>query len=238
MSRVHLSGHGRMGTSLARLVESRDAAAGSLVLETELLRADVVIDYSHPDWTGPLLARLLSAPRPLVVGTTGLTSRMLQHIDALAEVAPVVHASNTGTGVNVLRALVADAVKRLGPGWDIEVVEMHHRRKVDAPSGTAWMLLEAAEEARGDGDPRRNAVPSRVGETGARTDAEIGVQTLRGGDVVGEHTVYLVGHGERLELTHRCWDRDTFARGGLRAARWLLEGRAPGLYTMEDVLAG
>lgn len=237
MSRVHLSGHGRMGTALARLIEARDPSAEDLSVEDELLRADVVIDYSHPDWTGPLLARLLAAPRPLVLGTTGLTPRMLENIDALAKVAPVVHASNTGTGVNVLRTLVTDAVKRLGPGWDIEVVEMHHRRKVDAPSGTAWMLLEAAERARGDGDPRRNAVPARVGETGARTDMEIGVQTLRGGDVVGEHTVFLIGHGERIELTHRCWDRDTFARGGLRAARWLLGGRAPGLYSMDDVLA-
>jgi 4-hydroxy-tetrahydrodipicolinate reductase len=227
-----------MGAALARLVADRDPAAGGLERADELHAADVVIDYSHPDWSGPLLARLLPAPRPLVIGTTGLTRRMLEDVSRLAEAVPVVRASNTGTGVTVLRSLVADAVRRLGPGWDIEVVEMHHRRKVDAPSGTAWMLLEAAESARGEGDPRRNAVPSRVGETGARSDDEIGIQTVRGGDVVGEHTVYLVGHGERLELTHRCWDRDTFARGGLRAARWLLDGRAPGLYTMDDVLAG
>ena len=142
----------------------------------------------------------------------------------------MVLAPNTGTGVNVLRSLVQKAAEALGAGWDSEVLEMHHRRKVDAPSGTAWMLLEAL------GDPS-DAVASRVGETGPRTDSEIGIQTLRGGDVVGEHTVYLIGEGERLELTHRAWSRDTFARGALRAARWLLEdGRQPGLYSMADVL--
>lgn len=237
MTQVHLSGDGRMGTALTRLIQEGDPSAEGLVLAPDLHRAEVVIDFSHPDWSGPLLARLLSAPRPLVIGTTGLTRRQSTDLGLLAESVPVVHASNTGTGITVLRTLVADAVKRLGPGWDIEVVEMHHRRKVDAPSGTAWTLLEAAEKARGEGDPRRNAIPARVGETGARTDGEIGVQTIRGGDVVGEHTVYLIGHGERIELTHRCWDRDTFARGGLRAAKWVSEGQPPGLYSMDDVLA-
>ncbi len=226
-----------MGTALARLIEDGDPSAGGLSLADDLHRADVVIDYSHPDWTGPLLARLLTAPRPLVIGTTGLTDRQQDDLRRLGEAVPVVQAANTGTGITVLRSLVGDAVRRLGPGWDIEVVEMHHRRKVDAPSGTAWMLLEAAEEARSGAPSRDRAVPSRVGETGARTDAEIGIQTLRGGDVVGEHTVFLVGHGERIELTHRCWDRDTFARGGLRAAAWLAAGRSPGLYSMDDVLA-
>ncbi len=235
MTSVHLSGDGRMGTALARLIDAGDPAAAGLFRAPELHRADVVIDYSHPDWTGPLLARLLAAPRPLVLGTTGLTDRLREDVDRLAQAVPVVHAANTGTGITVLRSLVADAVRRLGPGWDIEVVEMHHRRKVDAPSGTAWMLLEAAEAARGGEASRANAVPARVGETGARTDAEIGVQTVRGGDVVGEHTVYLIGHGERIELTHRCWDRDTFARGGLRAAAWVVD-RPPGLYSMDDVL--
>ena len=240
-SRVHLSGDGRMGQALARLLDDGDASADGLA-RGDLGEAAVVIDYSHPDWTGPLLRELLAAPRPLVLGTTGLDEGLVADLRALSRRTAVVHASNTGTGVNVLRSLVTDAVRRLGPGWDVEVVEMHHRRKVDAPSGTAWMLLEAAQAARDGGTTtglRRNAAASRVGETGARTDDEIGIQSIRGGDVVGEHTVYLVGHGERIELTHRCWDRDTFARGGLRAARWLLvEGREPGLYSMDDVLAG
>jgi 4-hydroxy-tetrahydrodipicolinate reductase len=230
---VHLSGDGRMGTALRRLVVTGDASAGTLGI-AELADADVVIDYSHPDWTGPLVAKLLAAPRPLVVGTTGLGPTVEADLAALAERVPVVIAANTGTGINVLRRIVEQAVAAL-PDWDIEVLEMHHRRKVDAPSGTAWMLVEAAAEVREPGSRRNHAVPSRVGETGARTDAEIGVQTLRGGDVVGEHTVYLVGPGERIELTHRCWDRDTFARGGLRAARWALTA-APVMYTMAYVL--
>jgi 4-hydroxy-tetrahydrodipicolinate reductase len=172
----------------------------------------------------------MAEPRPLVVGTTGLGDELRAQIMSLSERVPVVLAPNTGTGVNVLRAIAQKAAETLGAGWDIEVLEMHHRNKVDAPSGTAWMLLEAL------GD-RSEAVPARLGETGARTDSEIGIQTLRGGDVVGEHTVYLIGEGERLELTHRAWSRDTFARGALRAAHWLLApGRTPGLYSMADVL--
>jgi len=212
-----------MGHSLIRLLEDLSAVG-------EIAEADVVIDFSHPDWTGPLLERLLAEPRALVVGTTGLSTAIRDQIVLLSQQVPVVLAPNTGTGVNVLRSIAQKAAEVLGDGWDIEVLEMHHRSKVDAPSGTAWMLLEAL------GD-RESAVPSRVGETGARTNSEIGIQTLRGGDVVGEHTVYLIGEGERLELTHRAWSRDTFARGALRAARWLLEdGRTPGLYSMADVL--
>lgn len=234
MSRVWISGDGRMGTALARLLTDRDPAARDLVRADEFTSADVVIDYSHPEWTGPLLQQLVVQPRPLVVGTTGLTDADEALIDRLAEKVAVVVAANTGTGINVLRNLVQAAAAAV-PGWDLEVLEMHHRKKVDAPSGTAWLLLDAAAEGSAPGTGRERAVPSRVGETGARTDAEIGIQTLRGGDVVGEHTVYLVGHGERIELTHRAWDRDTFARGGLRAARWATTA-APGRYSMTDVL--
>ncbi len=225
-ARVLVSGDGRMGSAVLRLVRE----APDLELADGPGDADVVVDYSHPDWTAPLVASLLEQPRPLVLGTTGLSDALQADVDRLAERVPVVQAANTGTGIAVLRRLMEQATAALGEGWDVEVLEMHHRRKVDAPSGTAWLLVDAA-------GGRDRAVASRVGETGARTDAEIGVQALRGGDVVGEHTVYLVGHGERLELTHRCWDRDTFARGGVRAARWLLEaGRAPGRYSMNDVL--
>jgi 4-hydroxy-tetrahydrodipicolinate reductase len=219
-----------MGSALARLLA--EPIESGLSLATSLDTSDVVIDYSHPEWTAPLLERLLATPRPLLVGTTGLPSNVRDDLEALARQVPVLIAANTGTGINVLRRLVMEAVRLAGPGWDIEVLEMHHRGKVDAPSGTAWSLLEAAA-----GGGRDRAVAARVGETGARTDEQIGIQSLRGGDVVGEHTVFLVGHGERIELTHRAWDRDTFARGGLRAAAWLAEeGRAPGLYNMNDVL--
>jgi len=228
MIRIHVSGGGRMGAAVLALIDEADDLASAATIAG----ADVVIDYSHPDWTGPLLKGLLDAPKPLLVGTTGLPDEQLADLSALAARVPVVRARNTGTGINILQALVKQAVQAAGPGWDVEILEMHHRKKVDAPSGTAWMLLETAA-----GGGRGRAVPSRVGEPGARTDEEIGIQTLRGGDVVGEHTVYLVGHGERIELTHRCWDRTTFARGGVRAARWLAEPREPGLYAMADVLA-
>jgi 4-hydroxy-tetrahydrodipicolinate reductase len=229
MTRVYVCGHdGRMGTAVLRLIEQ----TSDLDPAADASASDVVVDYSHPEWTGPLVAGLLADPRPAVIGTTMLGDAIEADIRALAELVPVVFASNTGTGIAVLRGLVRQAVAALGDGWDVEVLELHHRNKVDAPSGTAWTLVE---DAAGGG--RERAVASRVGHTGARTDAEIGVQTLRGGDVVGEHTVYLVGHGERLELTHRAWNRDTLAHGGLRAARWLVDpGRDPGLYSMNDVL--
>jgi len=224
---VYVNGDGKMGAAVLRLVDEAadcERAAG-------IDDAEVIIDYSHPDWTGPLLTLLLADPVPAIVGTTGLSPEQEADLEALSRRVPVVRAANTGTGVNILKRLVELAAKA-APDWDIEVLEMHHRRKVDAPSGTAWMLLEAAA-----GGGRERAVPARVGQTGARTDEEIGIQSLRGGDVVGEHTVFLVGDGERIELTHRAWDRDTFARGGLRAARWLVvPGRAAGLYSMDDVL--
>jgi len=212
-----------MGHALIRLLEDLSPVSG-------VVEADVVVDFSHPDWTGPLVKQMLDAPRPLVVGTTGLTDEVRADIETLSSSVPVVLAPNTGTGVNVLARIAQRAAEALGEGWDIEVLEMHHRKKVDAPSGTAWMLLESL------GD-RSDAVPVRHGEIGGRKESEIGIQSLRGGDVVGEHTVFLIGDGERIELTHRCWNRDTFARGALRAAHWLLqEGRTPGLYSMGDVL--
>ena len=175
--RAWISGDGRMGSTLGRLLADEP---GPLVRSLALEDADVVIDYSHPDWTEPLVRGLLDAPKPLLVGTTGLPTTVVDDLNALARRAPVMIAANMGTGINVLARLVAEATRIAGPGWDVEVLEMHHRHKVDAPSGTAWMLLETAT-----GGSRAPAVPSRVGETGARTDAEVGIQSLRGGDVVG-----------------------------------------------------
>lgn len=238
--RVLLSGDGRMGAELRRLITAE--AEPALVIADDLDGADVVLDYSHPDWTGPLLQRLLRTPRPTLVGTTGLGERLQGLARELSTRCPVLVAPNTGLGIPVLRALVRDAVRRLGPGWDAEVLELHHARKVDAPSGTAWALVEDVANTRATQDlpaseARAGAVAQRVGEVGARVRGEIGVQSLRGGDVVGEHTVYLIGHGERIELTHRAWDRATFARGGLRCARWLASpGLAAGWYSVEDVI--
>jgi 4-hydroxy-tetrahydrodipicolinate reductase len=147
---------------------------------------------------------------------------------------PVVLAPNTSLGVTVLLKLVADAARALGSGYDIEVVEAHHRMKRDAPSGTALRLAEAAAEASGR-DLAATARYARHGDVGPRTGEEIGIQTIRGGDVIGDHTVFFLGLGERVEITHRASSRDTFARGAVRAAEWLA-GKGPGLYDMRDVL--
>ncbi len=224
MTSLYISGDGRMGKSIRRLM-------GDFTEAISVKAADVVIDYSHPEWTSPLVEELLQGPRPLVVGTTGLDEELLHKLELLAREVPVVLAPNTGTGVQVLAGLVKKAAEALGESWDIEILEMHHRNKVDAPSGTAWMLMDAT------GAERTDATVSRSGQTGERTDDEVGLQALRGGDVVGEHTVYFVGQGERIELTHRAWNRQTFARGGLRAAQWAaVPDRPPGLFSMADVL--
>lgn len=200
--------------------------------------ADVVIDFSAPVAVEALLAALEAHPLPAVIGTTGLEPATRARLERHARTRPVVFAPNMGLGVNVLRRLIRQAAAAVGEGWDAEIVEIHHRRKKDAPSGTALALAEDLAHALGR-DPARDLTLSRVGDVGARTDAEIGVQALRGGDVVGEHTVMLLGQGERIELIHRATDRTTFAAGALRAASWVCgPGRAPGLYTMDDVLFG
>jgi len=196
---------------------------------------DVVIDFSLPGATVALADACAAAGVALVVGTTGLSVEGRHAIDRLATKCPVVSAPNYSIGVNVLWHLAARAVTLLGPDFDIEIVEMHHRNKVDAPSGTAVRLAQAAAEARG---VKVDAVSlhGRSGQVGARTVAEIGVMSLRGGDVVGDHTLILAGPGERLEITHRAHTRENFARGAISAAKWVV-GRDPGLYDMTDVLA-
>jgi len=229
-----------MGTTLRTLLRDEDSSAGGLSLTEDFDSADVIVDYSYPGNTAEVVSRLRELPRPLLVGTTGLTEAIMEQLTLLAREVPVLVAANTGTGIQVLRQLVRQASASLGAGWDIEVLEMHHNKKIDAPSGTAWALVDEAARGTGSapGNEQDQAVTSREGEVGPRPKDSIGVQSLRGGDVVGEHTVFLVGPGERLELTHRCWDRSTFARGGLRAARWLAEqGRESGLYSMADVLS-
>jgi 4-hydroxy-tetrahydrodipicolinate reductase len=169
-----------------------------------------------------------------VIGTTGLDERAEAAIDALAARAPVVVAPNMSPGVTLFFHLAARAAELLGPDYDAEIVEMHHRRKVDAPSGTAVRLGEVVARAKGF-DPERAVVHGRSGQVGARPREEVGVMTLRGGDVIGDHTLVLAGEGERLELTHRASSRDIFARGAVRAARWVV-GQPPGRYDMADVM--
>ena len=220
--------HPQLGQTIAAGVElSADLPAG-------LEAADVAIDFSSPDSTAEAVRAAPAAKTALVIATTGFSAAQNAAIESTAESVPVVLAANFSLGITTLIGLVEQAVRKL-PGYEIEVLEMHHSRKVDAPSGTALRLGEAAAAARGD---RLSDVARyhREGQTGARPPEEIGMQTLRGGDIVGEHTVFLVGPGERLELTHRALSRDGFAAGAIRAARWAA-GKSPGLYSMQQVLA-
>ena len=194
-------------------------------------RCDVVVDFSLPEGLAEALPLLGNTA--LVTGTTGLDAAQEHALTAQASAAPVLTAANFSSGVTVLGDLVARAAKAL-PDYDVEVVEAHHRRKIDAPSGTALYLARAAAVARGQ-DLDEVAVYGREGRTGARPSGQIGIHALRGGDVVGEHTVWLAGEGDRLLLGHVATSRDTFAHGALRAARWL-HGKPAGHYAMTDVL--
>ncbi len=171
----------------------------------------------------------------IVIGTTGFSAEERAAADSLARKTRAIIAPNMSVGVNVLLRLVADAARLLGEGFDPEIVEIHHRMKVDAPSGTAIALAGAIAATLGR-DVAKNQVSARQGMVGKRSEDEIGVMALRGGDVVGDHTVYFAGLGERLELTHRAQSRDCLARGAIRAALWLARQKKPGLYSMADVL--
>ncbi|MEZ4255283.1 MAG: 4-hydroxy-tetrahydrodipicolinate reductase [Polyangiales bacterium] len=195
--------------------------------------ADVVIDFTTAKSTPALVALATTLRMPVVIGTTGLDDSTNRGVEALSRVAPVVHAANYSVGVAVLNHLAAEAVRLLGDAYDAEIVEMHHHHKTDAPSGTALALAETVRKAKGF--DAESLAFGREGNVGARPRAQIGVMTLRGGDVVGDHTLVLAGGGERLELTHRAHDRSLFARGAVRAAAWVV-GRAPGRYAMRDVL--
>jgi len=196
--------------------------------------AAVWIDFSSPEATARHAAAAAAAGAALVVGTTGVTEAGKEALAAAARAVPVVFAPNTSVGVTVLLRLCAEAARLLGPGFDLEIVETHHRRKRDAPSGTALRLAEAVAEATGR-DLSKDARMVRQGDVGPRTSQEIGIQTLRGGDVVGDHTVFFLGDGERVEITHRASSRETFSRGALRAALWVVS-QPPGLYDMRAVL--
>ncbi len=201
---------------------------------TAVAEADVVIDFTLPEATPAVAAACRAAGCALVLGTTGLGPREQRAVENLSEALPVVQAPNYSTGVTLLTALVEQAAAVLGHSVDVEIIEAHHRHKVDAPSGTALHLGEAVAGATGR-DLSACAVYGREGHTGPRARQTIGFETIRAGDIVGEHTVLFAGEGERLELTHRASSRATFAAGAVRAAHWVV-GRAPGLYNMRDVL--
>jgi 4-hydroxy-tetrahydrodipicolinate reductase len=197
----------------------------------EHARADVVIDFSAPSVTLALAPIAASAKCAIVSGTTGLPAEARGALARAAERVPVLWEPNMSVGIYLLTQLVAQATAALGE-WDIEIVETHHHSKVDAPSGTALRLAEAVQRGRKD---HTRLVHGRQGQPGARANEEIGMHALRGGDVIGDHTVHLFGGGERLELTHRATSRDVFAHGALRAARWIA-GRPARTYALSDVL--
>ncbi len=238
---ILVGARGRMGRAVAAAAGERGFPVAAAVgrgedLAAALGRGDVVVDFSHPDATAAVVAAAVAAGRPLVIGTTGHEAGARRELAALAALAarvPTVWAGNFSVGVNLLFALAGRAARALGPEFDIELVEMHHRRKQDAPSGTAARLLEVLREARGLGPEAVRH--GREGLVGPRPDAEIGVHALRGGDVVGDHTVVFAGPGERVELVHKAGDRAVFARGALRAAEWVVR-QPPGLYDMQDLL--
>lgn len=196
--------------------------------------ASVTLDFTAPAAALHHLEIAAAAGAAIVVGTTGFTPEERTRAEVLAARTRAVIAPNMSVGVAVLERVIASAVKALGPSFDVEVVEIHHRLKRDAPSGTALRLGEVAAEAQGAPLAGRGRF-GREGQPGPRTAEELGVLAVRGGDVVGDHTVYLLGAGERLELTHRAQSRECLARGGLRAALWLAN-QPVGLYTMRDVL--
>ncbi len=264
MIRVVVTGAaGRMGGHLVRMIQAeeglvlagatersgpavgRDAgtAAGLAPLGVRIVAgldealdagADAVVDFTSAEASVLHAEACARRGTALVVGSTGFGAEGRARMAAAAARIPIVLSPNMSVGVNVLFALMRQAARTLGEAYDVEIVEMHHRKKKDAPSGTAVRLAEVAAEALGR-DVERDVAYERHGLIGERRAREIGVQTLRGGDVVGEHTVLFAGEGERLELTHRATSRDQFARGAVRALRWIV-GRPPGLHDMADVL--
>lgn len=228
MGQMLIACGGKMdGLEIVAGVDEGDALADHIA------GCDAVIDFSLHHATAACAALCVEHGKALIIGTTGHTdegrAEVLNHQSSI----PIVWASNYSTGVNTLFWLTRKAAEILGPGYDLEVVEMHHRHKVDAPSGTAATLGEILLQVRNQ--QKESLRHGREGIVGERTDEEIGMHSLRGGDVVGDHTVIYAGAGERLELTHKAASRETFANGALRAAQWA-HGKEPGLYNMQNVL--
>ncbi|OHE82467.1 MAG: 4-hydroxy-tetrahydrodipicolinate reductase [Verrucomicrobia bacterium RIFCSPLOWO2_12_FULL_64_8] len=229
---------GRMGRAVAAAAREIDVRLGAAIdlgddPAPALPGCDVIVDFSAADATAGLLKLAVTHRKPIVIGTTGHGSAEKKRLRSLAGKIPCVWAGNFSVGVNLLFHLTRQAVRALGADYDAELVEMHHRFKKDAPSGTAARLLEIIlEERRLDARAARHG---RQGITGERPAREVGVHALRGGDVVGDHTVIFAALGERLELSHKASDRAIFARGALRAAQWVVR-QQPGLYDMQDVL--
>jgi len=241
MTRVIITGSkGRMGQALAACAKNfRELEIAGQVdqgddLGGAIAKGDVVVDFSSHTATAGIVSLCAGKKKALVIGTTGHSEIEKAEIGKRKTQIPIVLASNFSTGVNTLFWLTRKAAEILGPGFDLEIVEMHHRLKKDAPSGTAKTLAEILADVR-KLQLDKAARHGREGIVGERTNSEIGVHSIRGGDVVGDHTIIFANTGERLELTHRASSRDTFANGALRAALWVVK-QEPGLYDMQDVL--
>jgi 4-hydroxy-tetrahydrodipicolinate reductase len=234
-----LGAKGRMGQAIAAAAPKADAEiTAGLDLGDDIAKhiqgCDVVIDFSHSNASSELGRACAAAKKPAVIGTTGHSKEERAAVEKLAGSVPVVLSPNFSVGVNALFWLTRQAAQMLGDDFDLEITEMHHRLKKDAPSGTAQKLAEILCEVR-KLDYSKDVRHGREGLIGERSAREIAVHSIRGGDVVGDHTVTFAGAGERLELSHKAASRETFALGALRAARWAI-GKPPGLYSMEDVL--
>jgi len=213
------------------------AATGVTISEdlAAALRAgDMLIDFTTPETSLEHMRVCAELGKALVIGSTGFTKEQLAAVSVFAQKIPCVLSPNMSIGVNLTFKILAEVARALGDDYDIEIVEAHHRMKKDAPSGTAMKMAQVLAEAV-DRNLDEVGVYARKGMIGERSKKEIGIQTLRAGDIVGEHTVMFAGKGERIEITHRAHSRDTFAAGAVRAARWIV-GKKPGIYDMQDVL--
>ncbi len=250
-------GAGRMGSTICRLIKedkdlelvgivekeeyvqnipfSAPVVSGDLKEATDAYPDATIIDFTYPNVTVKNVEIALLNKNPMVIGTTGLNEKQMYSLKEAAKEIPIFWAPNMSVGINVLLKLLPEFVKLLGELYDVEISEIHHKFKKDAPSGTAVKLAQVLLNSKGF---HKKAIKyCREGIIGERKKEEIGVQTLRGGDVVGDHTVYFFGPGERIEITHRAHSRETFAQGALRAVKWLNNKRAGKLYSMDDLIS-
>jgi 4-hydroxy-tetrahydrodipicolinate reductase len=237
MGRAIAAAAAEAGASVAGGSDREGAARDDLLTPAALAAAsDVLVDFTAPEALAAPLAAAVDAGTPMVIGTTGLTPAHHQAIDTAAAVIPIVQTANTSLGINLLRALVEEAARRLGKDWDIEILEMHHRHKLDTPSGTALLLGASANKGRGAASTTAlNRFDRMQDGPHSREPGGIYYASLRGGSVAGDHLVVFAGEGERIELGHRAESRAIFAKGAVEAAIWL-HSQAPGRYTMQDVL--
>ena len=232
---LEAEGHPDLGKDIGELLGlGKKGVLLSATANSALKHSDLLIEFTTPPATMTHLKECVAAGKPIVIGTTGLSEKEVGELQAASKKIAVLLSPNMSVGVNLLFELVQDAARKLGPSYEVEIIETHHHGKKDSPSGTAKRLAELIAEARRL-SLERVAVYGRKGLAESRPPSQIGIHAIRAGDVVGDHTVIFATEGERLEFTHRASSRDTFGRGALRAARFLV-GKKPGLYSLQDVL--